>query len=422
MKNCLLMAVALLSASVSFLGQSLPAVHHCKTNHDLKDFLLHKDGVQTSQPRSQEVDCYIIPVVIHVYGTTQGGYTVDDQLIVDAMADLNKDFHGLNDDFDLVHQEFLASRAQLQDIQFALAQLDPYGQPTTGIVYHPEAAGYANGSGYDDQIAADAWDNYMYANVYLMNDLFDDGSSNNSGYAYYPSTSMSNNNTARIVYNGQYLGANCDWEPEFASTFTHEFGHWLNLYHTFTDGCNSGNDAVNDTPACDYLNDVYGCHSNPFAQAPLNCYDELINAENYMDYSGAYGCYRMFSLGQAERMYDALYFDSRFPLWQESNLIATGLQDLCAPTVSVSEEVAATIDLVVYPVPSSGLVNVRGMDASFGMQHFEIVDFLGRVVDSGVWSQSGGQLEINLHHLESGPYSFRLPNIGVSKPFVLLAQ
>lgn len=403
-------------------SQNLPATHHCKTDHVLKEFMLHRDGAPVSHQRTQEVDCYVIPVVIHVYGTIQGGYTVDDQLIMDAMDALNTDFHGLNDDYDLVHQDFQENRAQLLDIQFALAQKDPNGMPTNGIVYHEETSGFANGSGYDDLIAADAWDNYMYANVYLMNDLFGDGSSNNSGYAYYPSTSMSNNNIARIVYNGQYLGANCDWEPEFASTFTHEFGHWLNLFHTFTDGCTNGNDEVSDTPACDYFLDNYGCHLNPFALEPLNCYEELINAENYMDYAGAYGCYRMFSQGQADRMYDALYYQSRFSLWQESNLIATGLEELCGSTVSVQEEVFSSETLRVYPMPSEGTFTLAWNLPVVNSIPFEIVDQLGRQVHAGALKSGSTSLELDLGHVQSGSFIFRLPQLGISKQVILVTK
>lgn len=422
MNNRLLSIAAFLGFCLAANAQTLPSTHHCKTDHSLKELLFQRDGAPVSHPRTQDVDCYVIPVVIHVYGTTQGGYTVDDQLIIDAMADLNADFHGLNDDFDQVHQDFLDNRAQLDDIQFALAQKDPNGMPTNGIVYHDVASGYANGSGYDDQIAADAWDNYMYANVYLMNDLFGDGSSNNSGYAYYPSTSMSNNNTARIVYNGQYLGANCDWEPEFASTFTHEFGHWLNLYHTFTDGCTSGNDQVSDTPACDYSNDNYGCHINPFALAPMNCYDELINAENYMDYAGAYGCYRMFSLGQAERMYDALYYQSRFSLWQEENLIATGLEELCAPIVSVQDYVISNERISIYPMPSEGRLTVEWKNPISNSFPFEVVDQLGRTVFKGMMKSGSTSLELDLQHVQSGSFIFRIPQLGISKPVILVTN
>jgi hypothetical protein len=300
-------------------------------------------------------DCYVIPVVFHVYGTIQGGMPVNNAIIIDAVDKLNLDFHGLNADYGSVHNSFQSIRSTMPDVVFALAQKDPNGAATTGIVYHPVAAGYANGSGYDAAIAADAWDNYKYMNIYIMNDLFNDGVTNNSGYAYYPSTTMSNNNTARIVYNGAYLGINCTWEPEFASTLTHEYGHWLNLIHTFDGGCMPPNDQVNDTPPCDFLGASYPCHPNSASNSPLNCNSDLINAENYMDYSGASGCYKMFTQGQVARMYAALQHPTRQPLWQMSNLIATGLDHLCSNSGTAKYD---DWGVNLYPNPSTGKFNI----------------------------------------------------------------
>jgi hypothetical protein len=183
-----------------------------KEYEDFQQFT--EDFAKTFDAQLMGGNCYVIPVVFHVYGTTQGGMPVNASIINGAMSMLNDDFHGLNADYSTVHNSFMSIRATLPDVTFALAELDPVGNPTNGIVNHPVTSGYANGSGYDAAIAADAWDNYKYMNIYIMNDLFGDAVTTNSGYGYYPSTFMSDNNTARIVYNGAYLGINCTWEPE----------------------------------------------------------------------------------------------------------------------------------------------------------------------------------------------------------------
>ena len=191
-------------------------------------------------------ETYVIPVVFHVYGEVQHGKTVTYQKIKTALDKLNDDFNGRNDDFNSIDPAF-DNRKSTLSIRFALAKIDPDGGSTNGVVFHPVKAGYGNGGGFDDQIAADAWDNYKYMNVYIMGDLYADGKTTNSGVAWYPNTSMSNNNTARVVYNGQYIHGNTN--KEFASVLTHEFGHWLNLIHTFEGGCNDPNgDYVSDTP------------------------------------------------------------------------------------------------------------------------------------------------------------------------------
>ncbi|CAL2081847.1 M43 family zinc metalloprotease [Tenacibaculum sp. 190524A02b] len=262
-------------------------------------------------------ETYTIPVVIHVYGDVQHGQTVTYDKIKVALDKLNEDFNGLNDDFNTVDPVFSGRRGTLS-IRFALAKIDPNGGGTNGVVFHPEKGGYGNGSGYDAQIAADAWDNYKYMNVYIMGDLYADGKATNSGVAWYPNTAMSNNNTARVVYNGRYIHGNTN--KEFASVFTHEFGHWLNLIHTFEGGCNDPNgDYVDDTPKEDTNSGDDGC-----VVGASDC-GNLINYENYMGYDAAAGCGKMFTQGQISRMLTALQHPARRPLWQPANLTATGV-------------------------------------------------------------------------------------------------
>lgn len=264
-----------------------------------------------------------IPVVFHVYGTDFAGKTVDEQTIATALEKVNDDFNGLNPDFDTVDPFFLDRRG-ISNIYFKLAQKDPNGNPTSGVVFHPEKNGYGNRSS-DADVAADAWDNYKYCNVYIQLDLYDNNQLNNSGVAWYPDVSMSNSNTARIVFNGRYLHGNTD--DEFASTLSHEFGHWLNLIHTFEGGCsrrninncNTTGDKVCDTPQNKYTNRM-GCD-----YARTNCVKEKINLENYMDYVGASGCYKMFTQGQVDRMDAALQHAARYDLWQSSNHTNTGI-------------------------------------------------------------------------------------------------
>ncbi|REH56478.1 putative secreted protein (Por secretion system target) [Tenacibaculum gallaicum] len=275
-------------------------------------------------------ETYTIPVVVHVYGSVQHGQTVTYEKIEVALDKLNEDFNGLNDDFNTVDPIFSGRRGTLS-IRFALAKIDPNGGSTNGVVFHPEKAGYGNGSGYDAQIAADAWDNYKYMNVYIMGDLYADGSATNSGVAWYPNTAMSDNNTARVVYNGRYIHGNTN--KEFASVLTHEFGHWLNLIHTFEGGCNDPNgDYVDDTPKEDSNSGDDGC-----TVGASDC-GNLINYENYMGYDAAAGCGKMFTQGQIDRMLTALQHPARKPLWQPANLTSTGV-DLTGASLVVDSPI-----------------------------------------------------------------------------------
>ncbi|WP_281322142.1 M43 family zinc metalloprotease [Flavobacterium aestivum] len=268
---------------------------------------------------------YTIPVVFHVYGTVQSGKTVTYEKIVNHLKQLNDDFNGLNADYNTVEPFFQARRSTL-NIQFKLAKIDPNGGCTTGVVFHSAKNGYGNGGGYDDQIAADAWDNTKYMNIYIQNDLYNNGTLNNSGVAWYPDSGMTASNTARVVFNGAYLYDNSA-NKEFSSTLTHEFGHFLNLIHTFEGGC-TGTDEVDDTPVEDAKHTL-SCTPG------TNCSGDKVNIENYMGYNGAQGCYKMFTQGQVTRMLAALEHPARKSLWQPANLIATGVNSGGASIASV---------------------------------------------------------------------------------------
>lgn len=301
-------------------------------------FLVNKGrGYKSS---GDKVD-YIIPVVFHVYGNDFNGKTVNDELIKQAMVELNKDFQGLNDDYNTVNDDFKDRRGKL-NISFRLAKKDPSGSNITGIIYYAKKNGYGDPK-YNEQIALDAWDNYKYMNIFIQEDLYDDGETNNSGVAWFPSTSMSDSKLARIVYNGSTLGTNTD--KEFASTLTHEFGHWLSLHHTFEGGC-SGTDNVDDTPQEDGNHDV-NCSPG------TNCDDVFVNYENYMGYNGAGGCYKMFTEGQIDRLVAGLEHPSRVTLWQESNILATGVK------VSEAENVAPVLEIIS---PNQGDTFIENLD------------------------------------------------------------
>lgn len=332
---CIILLAILCSPLFSFAQAERPSVNFCGTSElmeasyqvnpaakaegeELEKFTAdYIEGLVAGKTTTQK---YVIPVVFHVYGDTQGGYPITDSLIKTAVQWLNEDFHGLNTDYNTVHNQFLPLR-DILDVTFALAKKDPAGNPTTGIVRRPVKAGYANNDqATENKIAADAWDNYKYLNIYIMVDLYDNGDLTRSGVGTYPTKSYFDDRIARIVYNGKFLAYNYTSVPEFYSVLTHECGHFFNLIHTFENGCTAPNDNVADTPPC---TQAQGCHISSSFNGPLNCNSAIINAENYMDYN--YNCYKMFTKGQVARMTAALNTAPLVSLWQPSNILATGV-------------------------------------------------------------------------------------------------
>ena len=350
--------------------------------------------ISRGQNRADDSISYQIPVVFHVYGTSFNGRSVNDALIQQALEDLNKDFQGLNDDFGTVNQMF-SDIKQSMNITFRLAKIDPGGNQTSGIVYYDEKSGYGNASSSDSEIMEDAWDNYKYMNVYIQNDLYDDDVTNNSGVAWYPISHMSDNNLARVVYNGAYLATNTN--KEFASTLTHEFGHWLNLIHTFEGGCN-GTDEVDDTPKEDGLHELE-CTTG------TNCDGDFVNTENYMGYNGASGCYKMFTQGQVNRMLTALQHPARITLWQTQNLLDTGLllpeDENLDPDVAINDPVNNSSFEVQSQVAVTTTVTDPNGDDDIDRVEFYVDDVLVETVEIQPF-------EVVLSDLEVGDRTLRV--------------
>ena len=275
---------------------------------------------------------YYIPVVVHVYGdqyncTDEAAYCLTENKIIDALNKSNEDFLGTNTQDGPIAAEFAAIRDNL-NIEFVLAKKDPQGNSTNGIVRYANKTGYGNGSGHDVEIAADAWDNFKYMNIYLMSDLYADGDTGSSGVAWYPQMSMSEAGLSRVVYNGNYLGSNTG--ENFRSVLTHEFGHWLNLPHTFDgDVCSVHQEAFCESTG-DNNCDTPQMSSSILQDNALNCVGESTNTENFMHYSDNYA---MYTQGQVSRMTAALHGDARSTLWSNSNLIAVGLEEYTSNSV-----------------------------------------------------------------------------------------
>ncbi|MCW3122471.1 MAG: hypothetical protein JWQ38_1963 [Flavipsychrobacter sp.] len=256
-----------------------------------------------------------IPVVFHVFHP-DGATGVPMTQIDYALNDLNITFAGADADYGTVNSAFTSVKSYTK-FRWKKAQIDPKGNPTTGVVYYKDKqSGFGNGTGYDKEIATCAWDNKKYFNIYIMNDLYCDNVTNNSGVCWYPNIAMTDAQTARMVYNYVYFGfgGSSYNNIEFNQTFTHEAGHYMNLIHTFDGGsCSSVGDLVSDTPPTDVA--AAGC-------AVTKC-SGLINGENYMDYNNT--CLKNFTMGQNTRMEAASMDPARFTLWQYDNLVATGL-------------------------------------------------------------------------------------------------
>ncbi|MCD6020286.1 MAG: domain containing protein [Bacteroidetes bacterium] len=286
---------------------------------------------------------YTVPVVFHIMGPQN----VSDQTIINFMAGVNRDFARQGTDTGAIHPTFKNLYVNAE-IQFALAQKDPLGNCTNGIIRHNSNSIYwdQNSPNYAySGTGTNRWPVNKYLNVYIVDCISGTGSpcpptgSYIGGYTYLPGTTWytSNGNMGdAIVYLRGLLGQS---DPNDSRTLSHEIGHWLNLSHTFgstnsplfdpsdmpTSQVSCSTDNVSDTPP------TGGYFSYCPTTYSLDC-TSLPNIENIMDYAS---CPRMFTQGQVTRMRTALQSSTggRNNLWTPSNLAATGISPgyTCTP-------------------------------------------------------------------------------------------
>ena len=279
-----------------------------------------------------------IPVVIHIL-YNNASENISNNQALSQLTVLNEDFQKMNADTALIPAKF-KSVAGGVNVNFCLAQRDPNGNPTSGIlhVYTPNTS-----FGTDDKVKKtaqggdDAWDVSKYMNIWIC-----DLGNSLLGYGEFPTASYSNTYGLVINYTCAGTLGTAQFPYNKGRTGTHEFGHCFNLLHIWGDdggGC-TGSDQCADTPNQKAEN--YGVPVYP--QGPsatggcCNASDTSSMFMNYMDYTDDAGMY-MFTQQQCQRML-AVLNNPPYNSLQNSNG--------CTPVVLLSDD-AAGIG-VVQPV------------------------------------------------------------------------
>lgn len=289
----------------------------------------------------------IIPVVVHIIHD-MGSENLSDEQIQNALDALNKNINGQDEKMLDLYQgtypktpDIFAARRGDANIEFRLAKIDPYGEPTTGIVrVRSELTNVPENRNVVKSVSY--WNSYQYFNIWVVKDLPDDPGSMLLGYAQFPwSGSMSTDGVVLI---------SSQMKSVTSTTLTHEVGHWLGLRHTWGDAT-CGDDNVEDTPTQRESN---GSGHNPNDPTPtpalfpyhvgtqnLGCVPDSMNPAgemfmNYMDYTKDDYC-TMFTKGQNGVMDFTLAGDEeeygyREYMWSAENLDATGTSDGFKPT------------------------------------------------------------------------------------------
>jgi hypothetical protein len=335
---------------------------HCQTGSAPDEIL--REIIRTSRTGGP----YTIPVVVHIYYDTLGMMPVPSCTdVVNALEGMNLSFNALSNDTAGICSLFkpLIGNAQ---ITFKLARLDELGNCMSGIQYHYTSVPF-------NPPFAPLNTNH-YFNIHVC------GVPSHGTYpvAYSPIPNP---------LDGIFVGG-----IGYGPLMAHEAGHWLGLFHTFGNVNQvgvCGDDLVGDTPPTDGSPGT--CDTNRSVCNP----GIVENVQNYMDYSS---CYKMFTIGQVNRMQGILDDTtlSRREIYTPANLVLTGVnpQPVCGFT-------AGFIAFRTGTVPCTYNSTVRAVMTQFTT-----------VPDSVHWSIPGGTpsvhwgTDLDVYFAVSGTYTITM--------------
>ncbi len=343
-------------------------------------------------------DIYMIPVVVHVVYKTEA-QNISDIEIFEQINILNEDFRRLNPDSINTLPGFQGVAADC-GIEFCLAQFDPEGNPTTGIIrtYTDTSVwllAFSERVKYTNQGGDDAWPAISYLNIWVCN--LQDGI---LGYAYGPPTGTPDVGDGIVVdYKNFGLGDVSSKPYDLGRTTTHEIGHWLGLTHTWGDDGAScaGSDNIEDTP--NQLEATYGCPE-------VEIFDECSPAspgimyQNYLDYTDD-ACMNLFTEGQKNKMRSVIETKRASLLFSSAG---------CNEIPPLPGDIA---ELIIYPVPTEGqfTIVIKNFLALQENMEINIYDALGHLVSSANPTSANTVAQyFDLSHLATGCYFVRVFN------------
>jgi hypothetical protein len=304
-----------------------------------------------NQLKSQTV--FIVPVVIHAIHRNSAD-SISDAQILSQIDVLNTDYRKLNADTTNVESGFSVADVR---IEFCLAQRDPNGNNTSGIVrYKTNIDDICNGNQYLQ--VAPIWNRDHYLNIWVC-----DLGTVNAGYAYSPGAAADRDGV--VIHYSNFgdtgtLQANYD----HGRTATHEVGHWFNLKHPWGNdnpvSC-ATDDGVSDTPNQGVIYE--NCPPPP--QNSCGSKDMLSNFMGYV-YDD---CMGNFTEGQKNRMRTALV-NSRTTLLLSNGCLPVGL-----------EEKQVLNSAKLYPNPSKGQFILELSDRQLlGKLEFKVYNLQGKSI------------------------------------------
>ncbi len=370
-------------------------------------------------PELEPADIIKIPVVVHV---VHNPATPEEKI---TAPQINKMIEALNSAYSETHpdkvRDLFKGVIGNPYIQFVLADTDPGGNPSEGIVYYETDEDYYSIPGFGDiqykykfkfneDRTGRNWDHTKYANIYVVDLGGFDGITNTGGFVTNPEHTtveefelfkkwisegdpefwenwLQSEEAALLdgltVDTWYTFGGAGEKNPNATfATAIHELGHYLGLRHVSltvlqnNDGyIETYDDGFSDTPFTHY--NQYGLV--PCGQDIYQC-GNIVQTENYMDYS--LNCASMFTV-------------------QQSAFMRNFIQAVRPEFIKTGEEPGSGLgdiykeQIVVYPNPASDYFRIEGEFKSAS-----IIDSTGRMV----MNIPANQNTVYLNNFKAGMY------------------
>ncbi len=384
-----------------FFLQNTFAQEHCISQRVLNEKLtLHADSrnsyLQAQKNISHRLgsqalnrnEVFTIPVVVHVVWK-EAQENISDDIIFSQIESLNKDFQQRNTNQNVIPNEFAGLAADI-GFEFCLANIDPLGAQTNGIVRTETDYSCIGNFGevtengvprvyYTNLGGSDAWDSDRYLNIWVASTC-----RQFVGYGSFPGEFIKEEDG--IIVHSDFFGirdqASTSAPYFLGKTATHEIGHYFNLRHIWGEsGSCDMDDGISDTPfqETSYLN---SCPIHPISSCGSN--DMFMN---FMDYSDD-ECLAMFTLEQKNTMLATL-------MAERASLLES---DVC-----VKEEIVFDTPIFLYPNPAKDCLNILLDETIQGTIDLRILNTAGQEVYINTINASGLHAP-DLSHLANGIY------------------